>query len=210
MRLRRRLAVCVVVLSGVGDGVASRGLEGQRHASGGPTLWGIINTPRTLRSAFWSPSPGSPVTSAPNGTTPVWQYQVGSLMLWSRNARLDTASPGWLASPADVTGDPGHHELCFLPRCHIVHEQQLSPRLLLLRKTVVNVGGCEYSAVAWPFSHIHEDQHALGRVDRSMAAVAITQKWCLGSPVTSAGVANLAGPAVSSRAFLDHTKSDPA
>src|SRR4051794_26764345 len=27
--------------------------------------------------------------------------------LWSRNARFDTASPCWLASPADVTGDPG-------------------------------------------------------------------------------------------------------
>ena len=77
----------------------------------GPRIRGIINTPPGLRSAFWSPSPGSPVTSAPDGTTPVWQCQVESPPPWSRNARLDTASPGWLASPADVTGDPGHH-LC--------------------------------------------------------------------------------------------------
>src|SRR4051795_1364473 len=121
----------VVVLSGVSDGVASRGLESQRHASGGPTLWGIINPPRTLRSVFWSRSPGSPVTPSPYGTTPVWQYQVGSLTLWSRNARLDTASPGRLASPAGVTGDPGHHNCVSYPRCHIGREQQRKVRLCL-------------------------------------------------------------------------------
>src|SRR4051795_11972962 len=97
VRSRRRLAVLVVVLSGVGDGVASRGLESQRHASGGPTLWGIINPPRMLRSVFWSPSPGSPVTPSPYGTTPVWQYQVGSLPLWAGKAPLDTARPGRVA-----------------------------------------------------------------------------------------------------------------
>src|SRR3954447_2115513 len=109
MRLRRRLAVCVVVLSGVGDHVASRGLESQRHASGGPTLWGIINPPRTLRSVFWSPCLGSPVTPAPKGTRPAQRYQAGSLGVWSRNARLDTAGPARLATPAGVTGDPRHH-----------------------------------------------------------------------------------------------------
>src|SRR4051794_7301102 len=119
----------VVVLSGVSDHVASRGLESQRHASGGPTLWGIINPPRTLRSVLWSPSPGSPVTPSPNGTTPVWQYQVGSLPLWSRNARLDTASPGRLASPAGVTGDPGHHNCISYPRCDTGREQQRMVRL---------------------------------------------------------------------------------
>src|SRR4051794_25142381 len=99
----------VVVLSGVGDHVASRGLEGQRHASGGPTLWGIINPPRTLRSVLWSPSLGSPVTPAPKGTRPAQRYQAGSLGVWSRNARLDTAGPARLATPAGVTGDPRHH-----------------------------------------------------------------------------------------------------
>src|SRR4051812_1327090 len=99
----------IVVLSGVGDHVASRGLGSQRHASGGPTLWGIINPPRTLRSVFWSPSLGSPVTPAPKGTRPAQRYQAGSLCVWSRNARLDTAGPARLATPAGVTGDPRHH-----------------------------------------------------------------------------------------------------
>src|SRR4051812_11978747 len=79
------------------------------NASGGPTLWGIINPPRTLRSVFWSPSLGSPVTPAPKGTRPAQRYQAGSLFMWSRNARLDTAGPARLATPADVTGDPRHH-----------------------------------------------------------------------------------------------------
>src|SRR3954454_11965573 len=109
VRSRRRLAVIVVVLSGVGDDVASRGLESQRHASGGPTLWGVINPARTLRSVLLSPCLGSPVTPAPKGTRPAQRYQAGSLYVWSRNARLDTAGPARLATPADVTGDPRDH-----------------------------------------------------------------------------------------------------
>src|SRR3954468_9752643 len=99
----------IVAFPGVGDHVASRGLESQRHASGGPTLWGIINPPRTLRSVLWSPCLGSPVTPAPKGTRPDQRYQAGPLYVWSRNARLDTAGPARLATPAGVTGDPRHH-----------------------------------------------------------------------------------------------------
>src|SRR3954470_23180045 len=115
-RSRRRLAVLVVVLSGVSDGVASRGWESQRHASGGPTLWGIINPPRTLRFVLWSPCLGSPVTPAPKGTRPAQRYQAGSLGVWSRNARLDTAGPATLLanSGADVVAGLGGRVVCWL------------------------------------------------------------------------------------------------
>src|SRR4051795_11355777 len=91
-----------VVLSGAGDHVAPRGLESQKHASGGPTLWGIINPPRMLRSVLWSPCLGSPVTPAPKGTRPAQRYQAGSLFVWSRNARLDTAGPAWPERSRDL------------------------------------------------------------------------------------------------------------
>jgi hypothetical protein len=49
---------------------------------------------------------------AVNGIISAWRYQVASLLLWLRNARLDTASPKRLAEPADATGNPGHNLVC--------------------------------------------------------------------------------------------------
>ena len=49
---------------------------------------------------------GSLVTSSPEGIRPASRYQAASLPLWCGFARLDTACPVRLASPADATRDP--------------------------------------------------------------------------------------------------------
>ncbi|MEZ0110454.1 hypothetical protein ABH920_004469 [Catenulispora sp. EB89] len=56
---------------------------------------------------LWSPCPGFPVASSPDGSRPVRWYQVGPLLLWCGFVRLDTTGPVSLATPADATGNPG-------------------------------------------------------------------------------------------------------
>ena len=67
---------------------------------------------------LWSPRPGFPVASSPDGSRPAWRRQAASPPLWSGCVRLDPASPVSLAAPADATGNPGQPHLCGGSTCH--------------------------------------------------------------------------------------------